>query len=314
MTKTFRLFTFSLFFLSISIISEAQLTNLIFFSEQGERFSVVLNGILQNASPQTNIKVTGLPAPSYKLKVIFEDPKIPELDKNLLFQQGTETTFNIRKNNKGEYVVRYLNEVPIGQMPPPPPDQNVVVYTTVPATSVTINNTNVINNTSNTTISTSATTGSGEVNMNISMGTPTITTTATTVTSGSTSEGTEINRQNTVRPHGNHYEMPGYHGEIGCPYPMTDLDFKDAKQTIASKSFEDSKLSIAKQVTGANCLFSSEVREIMELFSFETTRLEFAKFAYRYTFDVSNYYKVNEAFQFESSIEELNNFIGGKPR
>jgi hypothetical protein len=108
--------------------------------------------------------------------------------------------------------------------------------------------------------------------------------------------------------------MPGYHGDVGCPWPMTDLDFKDAKETIASKSFEDSKLSIAKQVTSSNCLFSSEVKEIMDLFSFEASRLEFAKFAYRYTFDVGNYYKVNEAFRFESSIDELNNFIEGKKK
>ncbi|MCX6248181.1 MAG: DUF4476 domain-containing protein [Bacteroidetes bacterium] len=313
MKKTIPFLVTTIILLSVSVVSKAQLTNLIFFTEQGEHFSVVLNGILQNAKPETNIKITGLPAPSYKLKVIFEDPKIPELDKNLMFQQGTETSFNIRKNNKGEYVVRFLNQVPIEQMPPPPPGQDVVVFTTVPATSVTINQTNVINNTNSTTINASSTSATGDVNMNINMGTPTITSATTTVsTSSSTTEGTEINHQNTIHPHGNHYEMPGYHGEIGCPYPMTDLDFTNVKQTIASKSFEDSKLSIAKQVTGANCLFASEVKEIMELFSFEASRLEFAKYAYRYTFDTGNYYKVNEAFQFESSIEELNKYIEGK--
>jgi len=50
----------------------------------------------------------------------------------------------------------------------------------------------------------------------------------------------------------------------------------------------------------------------MLLFSFEATRLDFAKFAYKYTYDISNYYKLNDAFTFESSIEELNNFINGK--
>ena len=38
---------------------QAQKTNLIFFTEQGERFYVVLNGIQQNAEPQTNVMVTG---------------------------------------------------------------------------------------------------------------------------------------------------------------------------------------------------------------------------------------------------------------
>jgi hypothetical protein len=314
MKNRIQFITITLFLLFSSFISKGQLTNLIFFTEQGEHFSVVLNGILQNAKPETNIKITGLPAPSYKLKVIFEDPKIPELDKTLMFEQGTETTFNIRKNNKGEYVVRFMNQVPINEMPPAPPDQRVVVYTTVPATSVTINQTNVTQNT--TTVNTSVSPGAGEVTMSVSLGTAgTTSSSSATTTSATVTEGGEINHQNTIHPHKDHYEMPGYNGEIGCPYPMTDLDFRDVKQTIASKSFEDSKLSIAKQVTGSNCLFASEVRQIMDLFSFEETRLEFAKFAYRYTFDVSNYYKVNEAFQFESSIEELNKFIaGGKGR
>jgi hypothetical protein len=301
MKKTIKLIALTLF-LSISFISYAQPTNLIFFSEEGEHFSVILNGILQNAKPETNIKITGLPAPSYKLKIIFEDPKIPELNKTLIYQQGTETTFNIKKNNKREFVCRFLSQVPIDEVSPPPPDQHVIVYTTVPATNITINQTNVTQN--NTTVNTSVTGNAGDVNLNINA-----TGTAVSSTPGQGQGHPEGNHL-----HENHYEMPGYHGDVGCPWPMTDLDFKDAKETIASKSFEDSKLSIAKQVTSSNCLFSSEVKEIMDLFSFEASRLEFAKFAYRYTFDVGNYYKVNEAFRFESSIDELNNFIEGKKK
>jgi hypothetical protein len=65
-------------------------------------------------------------------------------------------------------------------------------------------------------------------------------------------------------------------------------------------------------VISANCLFCSQVKEIMLLFSFEASKLEFAKFAYPYVFDQGNYFKLNDAFTFESSIEELNNFINGK--
>lgn len=307
MKKKLQFIVVTLLLLFISNLSKAQLTNLIFFTEQGEHFSVILNGILQNAKPETNIKITGLPAPSYKLKIIFEDPKIPELDKNLMYQQGTETTFNIKKNNKGVYVARFLSQVPIEQVTPPSPDQHVIVYTTVPATNIIINQTQVTQN--NTSVNTSVSGNNGDVNMNINMGSPTITNTTTTVTSSS-APGGESHDKNSGH-HGDHYDMPGYHGDVGCPWPMTDLDFKDVKQTIASKSFEDSKLNIAKQVTSSNCLFSSEVKEIMDLFNFEDSRLEFAKFAYRYTFDVGNYYKVNEAFRFESSIDELSKFIEG---
>jgi hypothetical protein len=47
----------------------------------------------------------------------------------------------------------------------------------------------------------------------------------------------------------------------------------------------------------------------MKLFSFESSRLEFAKFAYKYTWDINNYFLLNDAFDFESSIDELNKYI-----
>lgn len=49
----------------------------------------------------------------------------------------------------------------------------------------------------------------------------------------------------------------------------------------------------------------------MFLFNFESTRLELAKYAYGHTYDIANYYMLNDAFTFESSIEELNNYIKG---
>ncbi len=95
---------------------------------------------------------------------------------------------------------------------------------------------------------------------------------------------------------------------------MSPVDFDQAKASISSKNFEDSKLTIAKQIIQGNCLLSSQVREMLELFSFEDTRLNFAKFAYAYTLDLGNYYKVNDAFKFELSIDELNKFIQGNKR
>ncbi len=91
--------------------------------------------------------------------------------------------------------------------------------------------------------------------------------------------------------------------------PLSPGEFSELKRSIASKSFEDSKLTIAKQVVGNACLLSSQVKELMLLFSFEESRLELAKFAYGRTYDIGNYYKVNDAFTFESSIDELNQYI-----
>jgi len=298
------LYPVCIFFFLLPFLSNGQLTNLVFFVEQGEQFSVVLNSVLQNDKPETNVKITDLPAPSYKLKIIFADSKIPELDKNLMFQQGTESTFNIKKNNKGEYVVRFLNSVPIEQVLPPPPGQRIIVFTTVPPSTTIINQTQV----NSTTINNTNVAADGNINVNMN-----VNTSSTNYSSTSSTQQTTLSSAGSdgAAPHVDHYVMPGYNGPIGCPYPMSDLDFADVKRSISSKSFEDSKLTIAKEVTGANCLFASEVKEILMLFSFESTRLTFAKFAYKHTFDRGNYYKINDAFQFESSIDELRQFIHG---
>jgi hypothetical protein len=110
---------------------------------------------------------------------------------------------------------------------------------------------------------------------------------------------------------GDHYIMPGYSGAIGCAWPMEEGQFSDAVNSVSSKDFEESKLTVAKQITGSNCLTASQVKRMMGEFDFEESKLEYAKFAYDKTFDIGNYYKLNDAFDFESSIDELNQYING---
>src|SRR3972149_2751004 len=133
----------------------SQKSNAIFFTENGERFTVILNGVRQNPSPETNVMVTELNAPNYKLKVLFEKQTPGTLDKNLYLEPGTERTFAIKQNNKGEYVLRMMSEVPIAQAPKPSPQQKVIVFTAV-ALPAPVATTTTISTTSTTT-----TTGQG---------------------------------------------------------------------------------------------------------------------------------------------------------
>ena len=68
-------------------------------------------------------------------------------------------------------------------------------------------------------------------------------------------------------------------------------------------------MTTAKQVGRDRCFTAEQVKGIMNTFSFEDTKLEFAKYAYERTYDIGNYYKVNDAFTFESSIDDLNSYI-----
>ena len=65
----------------------------------------------------------------------------------------------------------------------------------------------------------------------------------------------------------------------GCQAPMPHEDYESAKKSIAAKDFEDTKLTLAKQINGGNCMSAEQIRGIMQLFTFEQTKLTFAKFA-----------------------------------
>lgn len=95
------------------------------------------------------------------------------------------------------------------------------------------------------------------------------------------------------------------------PYGMSPQDYQEACQLISDESFDSSKLAVAEQVVSSNPLTASQILGICKLFSFESNKLSFAKFAYTYCVDKNKYYLLNEAFSYESSKRELNEFIKG---
>jgi hypothetical protein len=95
----------------------------------------------------------------------------------------------------------------------------------------------------------------------------------------------------------------------GCVIEMGSTDFNRALESIRGKTFEDTKFDVAKQITRANCLSAEQIKMVMRAFEFEDTRLEYAIFAYKYCVDQNQYYIVNEAFEFELTIEELQEYL-----
>jgi len=97
----------------------------------------------------------------------------------------------------------------------------------------------------------------------------------------------------------------GYH-EISL---VCEREFGNIAFAIDNRTFESDKIMVAKQALRGKMVSSDQVRRFMDLFTFESTKLEFAKFAYRLTVDPQNYYIVNDGFTFSSSIRELDEFI-----
>ncbi len=103
-----------------------------------------------------------------------------------------------------------------------------------------------------------------------------------------------------------------YNGKIGCTPAIDELAFKRVLQTISSQPFDDDKISTAKGLFVSKCFSSQQIEKIVALFEFEDNKLDFAKYAYTYAYDLDNYGIVGNAFDFKASKAELLRYIKSK--
>lgn len=80
---------------------------------------------------------------------------------------------------------------------------------------------------------------------------------------------------------------------------------------MGNRSFDSDRLRIAKQAVQHHGVSSEQVLQIMQMLTFESSKLTFAKFAHQFVHDPENYFIVNEGFTFSSSISQLDRFIYG---
>ncbi len=317
----------------ISLPSFAQRASVVFFTEFGEPFTVFINGEKQNETPAPNVRIDDVQQDFFQIRVDFKDAPGDNFQANIGAEVGSLATYMIKRNKKGRFVARLQSATPLADSTtedvaatPPPPRTPAPS----PAVQTTQETQEPAGSEQTTTISTTTTTtgrpeseavgikmqvpGGGitididsmDMDMQVKE-TTTVTTTTTTTTKPSERPVVESAPAAQRKP-----AVPGYGGRIGCDWPVDKPAIDQMKKSISSKSFEDSKMTLAKQATRGKCLTAEQVKEIMGLFTFEDSKLEYAKYAYDFTYDVDNYYMVNDAFTFESSIDDLNEFIEGK--
>ncbi len=308
--------------------AQAQTSDIVVFSEMGEKFTLVIDGDVKNETPATRVVATGIRNETPLIVVRVAETGVPPVKQNAWMEYGKEYTIKLTTNKKGEYVLRMQGQAELGtakatDVERPKPADFQEDGTTQPATS------GQQSGGSQSSTTTTQTTGTSEnVNMNFGVngmgvnmtmgftepgtGSSTTTTTTTTTHTTTTVTDTEVDEPVSAPVSEPAYRMPGYSGPIGCAMPMSDGEFNEAKASIESKGFEESKMTLARQIGDGHCFSTAQVKGIMGLFGFEETKLEFAKYAYDHTHDIGNYYKVNDAFSFESSIEELNRHIKGR--
>ncbi|MBL7733352.1 MAG: DUF4476 domain-containing protein [Chitinophagaceae bacterium] len=90
---------------------------------------------------------------------------------------------------------------------------------------------------------------------------------------------------------------------------MRAREFETLKESLRKEWFENSRLTSVKTVTDKTNFTTQQVKELMLLFTFESNRLEIAKYAYRKVVDKDRFFQVNDALTFSSSKDELARFI-----
>ena len=113
--------------------------------------------------------------------------------------------------------------------------------------------------------------------------------------------------------HPSHHEGPHHHPHAPAPAPvpqgMNPKDFDLVVNIISKESFDKNRLMVAERVVMENDMTTRQIADICDLFTFEASKLEFAKFAYRFCVDKNMYFLLNEVFTFKASREELYEYI-----
>ncbi|SHI43132.1 protein of unknown function [Hymenobacter daecheongensis DSM 21074] len=110
----------------------------------------------------------------------------------------------------------------------------------------------------------------------------------------------------------------GGSGPYGDPYGGADRnrvlrpqDVDQLAETLKRTSFDSNRLSIAKQALEQSYIQANDLKLLLASFDFETSRVELAKYAYPHVADRQNFYRLYDAFDFQSSVQEVQRAVGG---
>lgn len=95
---------------------------------------------------------------------------------------------------------------------------------------------------------------------------------------------------------------------------METAEFNERLAAVKKVSFDQDRLSKAEQVFDGANLSTAQVMTVVKAFSFDDSKLAFAKWAYKITIDKKNYYKVEDVLVFGNSKTELREYVKKQPK
>jgi hypothetical protein len=108
----FRNLLIVLVFCAVQLAMKAQIVNnLVVFSNEGQPFTLILDGLKENQTPATNVRVVGLDLKAYQVKVIFENKRLKDANTTItFFRTGKECVFGLNRKGKKKHTIDYVSE------------------------------------------------------------------------------------------------------------------------------------------------------------------------------------------------------------
>jgi hypothetical protein len=310
-------------------------TKINFYNAERTCFIVYMNGAL--ISQQYTSNLTFRTGPGKKmLELHFQDGRVVS-DKIVVYPQYLEAGFRVKPKKQSFVVNLVLGTVVEDPNYVSPLDKNETYSNSNNNTnnnsnfqssnSYTETRSSTINGRTTTTTTTTRSNTSGD-NLNISVGTDTdnlnmsigetgigVTTLdgetfGININTGGGATDTRTTTTTTTNINSNQTYDDGYRGRKNCMEPNAGSGyFNDLKNQISDEITDFSKIDVAKQGVRGRCFSADQIVQLTELFSSDSSKLEFAKAAYGSTYDADNYYKVVNLLTFSSNKDELRQYI-----
>ena len=322
-------------------------SNFTVFNNGGQKFFLIMNGIKQNSLAQTNVEVSGVKNGGYSVKLIFEDGKTGDIDKNFFIESASDiNTKIVFKKGKGK--LQLVSMVPTVSAQSGSdvvifrPDNNAV-YSDTPVITQTITQ-STGNGNAGIQINVSGTEGqtpnnatpngtqggngsigisiadpiSGEnINMNVGV----------TINDGTNTNGqTNINQNSsttTITTTTSSNTSTNVKPANTTPKPVTQVAVNTGcKNTLTNstvfiedlklQSFEDDRVDALKLALVNTCLYAADAEKIMDLFTFDANQLTAAILLFDRLLDKDKASTLTKHITFDSTKMEFRNYISGK--
>ena len=255
------------------------------FSESGEDFFVIVDGKKINNTPTSSVEVIKMNNGVKKMKIIFADEKIQNIDKKLWFQQEDDhLSYELRLHEKK------TRKLGTGQKVY---DIYTVDWGNTGSTPTTVRNDdfNNSNNSNNTNNNNSNSNGNTIINIGgpsgISIGNSGIR------FGGNKNSSSANNNTNSNNANSNN----------GCGNPINFNQFNTIQQTVKGSMLHEQK-DIATNLIRNKCLATNQIKQLANIMMLHD-KLEFLKTAYSSCSDRDNYSSLSSILM----LHEKNDFI-----